>query len=375
MKNMLRKAAALLLAVMMCLGASGCMTAQPEKDPWEELFEGGSFDESGTLWLTDDPQFAGMNSELEEYCVEKSVGSVLVATDDKVIFAGGFNASEADGSPADPYTVYEIGSVTKQFCAAAILQQIEAGRIHPDDTIDKYFPDYPHGSEITVDNLLHMSSGLTEMLDTTVFFSGAPNEDRMGFRNGTLSDEKVLEYLGKLRLNFKPGSIFSYCNTNYWLLALILEQVTGQTYEEYVAENFLEPFFMKHTSCCSTGDVTAEATGEYMLIARNARGAGDIHSNVCDILLWDRALFGGKILGQEQLDYMTEMKKGYGCGQMSEGENHIFHSGSTWSFVTMNSIYTAEGIGRVYVIQMTGDSSSAGSIDGVEDIVEKHLGL
>ncbi len=376
---------ALCLTVVLCFGMGGCAVGQVNENIPEEyrkIFVNGSFDETTTLWASDDQRYSEMIADLHTFCGEESVGSVLVATDKEIIFAGGFNAVEVDGeTTVNPFTTYEIGSMTKQITAAAILQQAAKGNLSVDDTLDKFFPDYPEGSKVKVDNLLHMDSGIEEFLRTPQYFRGATQEEKDAFSNGQMSDEDVLSYLYKLPLNYTPGQLFSYSNTNYYLLALILEKASGMPYEEYIRENIFDVCGMANSTCVEVGNITSVPFGEldmgYMKTQMCCRGAGDIHSNVCDILLWDRALLsGGKILDSEQLDYMTELRKGYSCGWMSEAaDQYIGHAGSTWSYVSQNTVFFSEELGNVYVIQMCPDytTDSIKMISDLEEIVRNHI--
>jgi len=372
-----KKIFSLILAVLMmvsCICASGC--SKPASDPevvsptepeivyenvpkeYADLFHGGSFDEDN-IWTTDDESYTELTTKLGELCDKYYNGSLMVATDDKVVFAGGWQAKEVDGvTTVNPFTTYEIGSVTKQFCAVSVLQQVQAGKIDVNDTIDKYFPDYPHGSKITVDNLLHMDSGIPEMLSDK--FHDGDFQKNEAFMQGTMPDKELLEKLNGFALDFEPGKMMAYSNTNYWLLALILEQVTGQPYEEYVQQNIFDVCDMPYSSACTTGDLTSvpELGYDYMYTAKNCRGAGDIHSNVCDLLRWDRMLFSGKLLDEQQMEYMTTFRKGYACGWMEDGMKGLGHSGSTLAYVSYNRVFKTEDGENLYVILMTGNQGS-----------------
>ncbi len=373
--------AAVLLTVI--LAAVGCAPTSAEPtvsysnvpEAYWNLFDGGSFDENN-VWTTDDERYSEMAAELKAHCADKACGSVIVATDEKVIFAGGFGDVEVDGvTPINAFTTYEIGSVTKQFTAAAIMQQVQAGKLSVDDTLDKFFPDYENGARITVGHLLHMESGIEDYLDAPIFFKKATMAERESFAAGEMPDETILYYLNKTRQNMEPGTAFSYCNTNYWLLALILEQVSGQTYEEYIKENIFDACVMPSSTCCEYGNITSvPREADYHAYGRCSRGAGDIHSNVCDMLRWDRALFGGKLVGKEQMEYITTMSHGYSCGWMSQSPEFIGHSGSTNSYISQNMIYNTEEYGRVYVILLCSYPSKVSEFfDKVFTTVENHV--
>ena len=387
-----------LAALMLVSGlaASGCAAAaQPEAVPdavvspaepeivyenvpeeYRDLFHGGSFDEDN-IWVTDDGQYAALVEKLRAHCDRYCNGSILVATDDKVVFAGGWDAKETDGvTTVNPFTTYEIGSVTKQFCAVAILQQVQAGKIDVTQTIDRYFPDYPYGSQVTVEQLLRMDSGIRDFMNDPVMGSFFQNSD---FMTGEMTDEEQLKIIGEYDLSFAAAGSedYMYSNTNYWLLALILEQVTGQPYEDYIRQNIFDVCNMPNSSACAYSDLTSapEMGSEYSAEGRCCRGAGDIHSNVCDILRWDRALLNGqKLLDEERMEYMLDFRNGYSCGWVDEGDGNIGHSGGTRGYASYNSVYKTSDGENLYLIQMTGHrGKSLYSFESAFEIIEKYM--
>lgn len=357
----MKKSKILVTVVALVMLMCGCGAKKPQApEGYQDLFKGGSFDEY-MVWTTNDEQYSDLISLLEYKCGLVLEGSFLVATDEKVIYAGGWNSIETDGETrVNPFTTYEIGSLTKQFMAACILQQVQAGNLSTDETIDKYFPEFPYTSKITIDNLLHMDSGIVDYHNNPyAFFKNSGVNSRDKFESGQMTDEEIVSFLNRTELDFEPGTKMEYCNTNYYLLALILEQVTGQTYEEYMQKNVFDVCGMLNSTCCEVGNITSvpakQSGGVYMETARGCRGAGDMHSNVSDILLWDRALFGNKIIDSEQLEYMLEMRNGYSCGWM-DMEGYIEHSGGTIAYSCLNTVIPVEGIGNVYVITMIPNS-------------------
>ncbi len=122
----------LVLAVVLVMVFTGCGGKKSQApEPYQDLFTGGSFDEN-MVWTTDDERYSDLISELSEKCESRFEGSLMVATDDQVIYAGGWNAVETDGETrVNPFTTYEIASVTKQFTAACIFTA-GAGRKHAD---------------------------------------------------------------------------------------------------------------------------------------------------------------------------------------------------------------------------------------------------
>lgn len=364
-----------ILAVMIILTilVSGCSVGNTqEPKEYQSLFTDGSFDEN-MVWTCDDEKYSDFISKLYEKCEDSFEGSLLVATDEQVIFAGGFNAVETDGeTKVNAFTTYEIGSLTKQFMAACILQQVQNGNIRTDETIDKYFPEFPYGSQITIDHLLHMDSGIADYVNEPLsFYEDTTQLD--AYNKGELSDEDMLAFLNGSKLRFEPGQKFAYSNTNYYLLALILEKVTGQTYEEYMGKNIFELCGMLNSTNTEVGNVTSVPVGvDYMATGRLARGAGDIHSNVCDVLLWDRALMSKKVIDSEQLQYMIQMRNGYSCGWLDKGNGNIYHGGTTMGYSTMNTILQVEDIGNVYVITMTANQGKAFVLQQIVNMVEEY---
>lgn len=374
MKGKIKKVISLLLVLSFCVtGCAGSNENVP--DEYKSIFKKGSFDEN-QIWTGSNKEYAELIEELKKCCEESAIGSVMVATDKEIIFSGGWNALEVDGETVvNPFTTYEIGSVTKQFVAAAILQQVQKGKLSTSDTLDKFFPEYPHASQITIDHLLHMDSGIPDYINESFkFFVGRTPEELEDFMTGEMTDEKILEYLYKTELNFEPGKRYRYSCTNYYLLALILEQITGETYEEYMKKNIFDVCKMENSTCTETGNITSvpQGNGAYLAMGRTCRGSGDIHSNVCDILLWNRALMSGKIIDKTQLQYMTELRNGYSCGWFEIGNGAIGHDGATEGYVAVNIVYQHKGQ-NLYFIMMVPDAGKVSLLGKVSKVVEKHL--
>ncbi|MBP5581775.1 MAG: beta-lactamase family protein, partial [Ruminococcus sp.] len=242
-------------------------------------------------------------------------GTYLLANDDEIIFIGGINSVDTSGNKVDAYTTYEIGSVTKTFTATAVLQLCEQGKLSLDDTLDKFFPEYVYGKDITIYQLLHMKSGIRREFfdDTHGLVEGDTNneafEEWKKFYSDGYTDEELLAELFAAEPAFEPGKQHSYSNAGYTLLAMIIEQVTGESYAEYIQKNIFDVCGMEHSSSMTVGDVTGvpepvpddmyafdiydlSPTG-YMQNQRTGRGCSDIHTCAADMLAFDRALTGG----------------------------------------------------------------------------------
>lgn len=285
-------------------------------------------------------------------------GTFVLANDEKIIYAAFLNSYENDGStPVSINTTYEIGSVTKQITAVAVLKLVEQGKLSLDDTIDKYFPEYAYGDKITIENLIKMESGIPDYINNMdEFFKGITKERMQTIYDDSFSDEAFLKELSKNELLFEPGKDFMYSNTNYHILALIIEKVTGKTYYDYVRENVFVPCGMSNSSCQAVGDVTSRSESErpmpYYTMQNFSRGCMDIHSSAADMLNFERALYNKELLNDEFMTYIFDTEVGeYNCGWVRVDDNAYYHTGSTIAYGTVVSTFTTERWGNLYLLQ------------------------
>lgn len=300
-------------------------------------------------------------------------GSIIVATDDEIIFASGSGIPDIDGKEVTPYTTYEIGSNTKSFVGVCIMKLIEDKKLSMDKTIGELFPEYGsypgYGniSGITVSDLLHMRSGLVDYVNNPVDFIGEDKlleicgpdpENNLTYAEAyrmietSLDDDLFLECLFTVEPLNEPGIEFVYNNTNYHLLALIIERVSGKSYEDFISEIVFEPCNMNSSSAVGSGEVTAtyeySEDLDYLSDPEFMMGAGDIRSNAVDMLKFDRALFGGYILNEKSMIELLTPVDGYACGWQIRGD-YFYHSGDTPRFSTSNYIIERDGK-RIYII-------------------------
>lgn len=322
------------------------------------------------MWHSQKADYAEFTHKLKEIMdSEDIIGAVLVATDDDIIWASGTCSKDINSETVSPLTTFEIGSVTKTFTASLIFKLAEERKLALTDRVTDYFPEYTKAGDMTVYDLLHMRSGIVDFADEFDTFFDLKNKDsafEQSFWNDEISDEVFLEHLYKLDPKFAPSSDTAYSNTNYVLLAMIIEKLTGKSYAENIAETIFKPLGMSSSSATAFGDVTSvpELEEGYHKAQRRARGAGDIHSTVLDMLKFDRAYFAGKIVNKSSMKTMMKLEGGYGCGWMAEGfcwwkENGepkdsdlIFHSGSTLSYICDNIVFNVSGK-RGYLIMMS----------------------
>lgn len=156
--------------------------------------------------------------------------AVAVVEEGELVRCKGYGLANLEWSiPVQPDTVFRLASLTKQFTAAAIMLLAQQGKLRIGDPITTYLPDYPmHGREITIAHLLTHTSGITPYNDVEGFFER--------YSRNPLSQETAVALFKDLPLQFEPGTRFKYNNSGYYLLGLIIEAVSGKSYEEFVRE-------------------------------------------------------------------------------------------------------------------------------------------
>lgn len=288
--------------------------------------------------------------EVEKYLDEESAykgfqGVALVAQGNEIKFAKAYGNADYDDNIANKVnTRFAIASNTKQFTAAAIMQLVESGKVNLDDTIDKYFPKFKYANQITVKELLQMRTGLVDYLNAAELYFKDEESLKIldDYREKAYFDEYVsdsrwtadiiLNNLYLSELQFEPGQAYDYCNTNYYLLGLIIEQASGVSYEDYIAENIFKPCGMKNTSM-SAEETDAKGhgsteSGEIVANPKFTFAAGNIYTNVYDLLRWERMFHTGKVLSEESYNQMITPSEdsGYGLGLIIS-DGIIRHSG------------------------------------------------
>lgn len=217
------------------------------------------------------------------------------------------NGNDDNDKPLTIDASMPIGSVSKQFCAACIMLLCNQNKLSIDDTLEKYFPEYQYGKKMTIKNLLNMSSGVKnylELVDPSTM--GTNEKDNVSIIKNAIFHEE---------LRFDPGTGYAYSNSNYFLLAEIVEQVSSVPYHEFLRKNFFEPFEMTHTGFTDevTGDnewnfalSETESTQEGFYEPGLTKGAGDVVSNAEDMDKWMRGLSSGKVISSDAFRQMTQ---------------------------------------------------------------------
>jgi CubicO group peptidase (beta-lactamase class C family) len=267
-------------------------------------------------------------------------GGLLVAHNGTIVYErySGFKDPRRHKDSVNAHTAFHLASVSKTFTAMAILKLWEDGKLDIHDDISKYLTGFPAG--ITIKNLLSQRSGLRNY----VHFMDQSGWDKRKY----LSNSDLLQYINQHHAEViytTAGRHFEYSNTNYAFLALIIEKVSGETYDEYLTRVFFQPLQMQDTYVYSIKD-TATATRSYKMSGRMypmeyldmVYGDKNVYSTPEDMLKWDAALRGGIMFKQSTLDsaytpYSLEKrgKRNYGFGWRMivypDGKKLIYHNG------------------------------------------------
>lgn len=325
-------------------------------------------------------------------------GNILVAEKGKIIYQKSFGYADVKKKiPLSENSVFNIASISKQFTAAVVMLAVERGLLNLDDPLAKYFPEIPYEG-ITVRQMLTHTSGLPEQNEFMFKYwsSDAP-----------VTNRDMVEYLIKYKPEaaFKPGADFEYCNTNYSLLAMIVEKVTNQKFQDFVTKNIFEPLQMKQTRFLNptagnyktipnqTENYIADTEGKEYFTPREIPqyknavamlglvGAGNIYSTAADLLKWQESLKSAKILKRESLAQMEspqeeEEVKGnvdgsdaYGYGLAIKyiyGDTRIYHYGGTLGY--WNSLQHFKNTDRTIIV-LTNNESEKGITNAIAAIL------
>ena len=282
--------------------------------------------------------------------------SIAVMRDGKLVHAAGYGKASLElDVPATPQTVYGIGSVTKQFTAAAILRFVERGELRLEDDLRKHLPDYDTGGRvITIRQLLDHTSGIRNM--TTI-------QPLMADRPRDVTREQVFGWLSRAPFDFEPGERYLYNNSGFWLLGAVIEKLAGEPYETAIERLLLEPLCLQSTRYDVPGEIVPHRAaghvregGRFLNAPPNSPtrpyASGALISSVLDLAAWQRALFGGEVLSAESLKLMTTPGRlndgkptSYGLGVAVtnfRGHRKIAHPGGIVGFSSFLSYYPDE---------------------------------
>jgi CubicO group peptidase (beta-lactamase class C family) len=275
-------------------------------------------------------------------------GTVLISRGPNVLFVKGYGLANADwGIKNTPDTKFEIGSITKTFTATLIMQLEQQRRLVLADSVCTYIENCPPGwSAVTLQHLLSHTSGIYNL-------TLSPDYDKL--HGVPQTREEVLARIRAQPLAFIPGAKFDYSNSNYFLLAMVIEKITGQSYESVLKQRILDPLRMRDTGVIHRDSILSRHATGYRPTKSWAIqvdsptdpswsfGAGSLYSTVGDLQKWSEALDSDRILPQATLQRMWQPVKGeYGYGwevlspSLNSGNRQVIqHTGLITGFITI----------------------------------------
>lgn len=276
--------------------------------------------------------------------------AAAIIKDGQIVYARGHGLANVEHQVAvKPETIFQSGSMGKQFTAAAVMLLVEDGKLGLDDKITKYFSTAPpHWQNITIRHLLTHTAGTTDY---------PPSFD---FRRDFTEDE-LLQQAAAIPLAFQPGERWSYSNLGYVMLGVLISKVTGKFYGEFLRERIFKPLGMTTARVISEADIIPNRSAGYRLVkgelkhqewvapATNTTADGSLYLTVYDVAKWDAALYGETLLKRASLEQIwspVKLNNGktypYGFGWMlhtANGRRLIEHGGSWQGFKSCISRY------------------------------------
>lgn len=289
--------------------------------------------------------------------------TLLVSRSGKPVRSEGYGLTNVElNVSAKPESIFQSGSVGKQFTATAVMMLVEAGKIGLEDPLTKYFPDAPASwGQVTVRQLLSHTAGFTDY----------PKDFDL---RKDYTEGELLKIVEGISLAYPPGSNWSYSNLGYLTLGILIHKVTGQFYGDFLQERIFRPLGMTTTRIISEADIIPNRSAGYRLVngelknqewvgpVLNSTADGSLYFSVVDLAKWDAALYTDKLLKISSLEQMwtvTPLKNGnpnsghYGFGwfvRTKDGHRVIEHEGQWQGFETHISRYVDD---RLTVVVLT----------------------
>jgi CubicO group peptidase (beta-lactamase class C family) len=299
--------------------------------------------------------------------------ALLVSRDGNIVQAKGYGLANVELQvPVKPETVFQSGSMGKQFTATAVMMLVEEGKIALDDPIGKYIEGSPaNWNDVTIRELLSHTAGFTDY------------PDKFDFRRD-YTEAQLLKIVEGIPLAFPPGTSWSYSNLGYLTLGILIHQVTGKFYGDFLQERIFQPLGMSTTRIISEADIVPNRAAGYRLLkgelknqewvspTLNTTADGALYFSVLDLAKWDAALYTEKLLKQSSLDEMWSIAKlkngkpnsgdyGFGWEMVTKNGHRVIGHGGAWQgFRTHISRYVDDKLTVVVLTNL--DSANPGRI-------------
>jgi CubicO group peptidase (beta-lactamase class C family) len=303
--------------------------------------------------------------------------ALLVVRDGKTVRARGYGFSNVELQvPVKPETVFQSGSMGKQFTATAVMMLVEEGKIHLDDPLTKYFKDAPDAwKQVTVRQLLSHTAGFTDY----------PKD--FNFRRDR-TEAEMLKIVEGISLANPPGTKFDYSNLGYLTLGILIHQVSGEFYGDFLQQRIFQPLGMTTTRIISEADIVPNRAAGYRLVkgelknqewvapSLNTTADGSLYFSILDLATWDAALKTEKLLKTSSLQQMWTPAKlnngrpnsgNYGFGWFIDsirGHRIVEHSGAWQGFTSNISRYVDD---KLTIVVLTNAE------DGAPDDITHHI--
>jgi D-alanyl-D-alanine carboxypeptidase len=314
--------------------------------------------------------------------------TLLVARGDRPVYFKSFGLANLDlDAPATNRTVYHTGSITKQFTAAAILRLVQENKVSLDASVTSYLPELPrHLTPITVRHLLTHTSGLAPVGD----FLPGRNASRLEYPRGELY-ESLVSALSSRPAPPAAGARYEYSGVNYLLLGLIVERSRGRTLWQELRERFFEPLGMRATALCDPAVIMKGRAVGYVVTDTGTRriapaafadpstvlGNAGLCSNAEDLLKWQRAIVGRRVLNDSMTRLMLrpavlnsglQADYGFGIVTWKQGQSQVhFHTGAGWGFTGFLGYVPASDATMVILVNSNSDILQIGhDVLGIE---------
>jgi CubicO group peptidase (beta-lactamase class C family) len=294
--------------------------------------------------------------------------ALLIARDGKIVRARGYGFANLELQvPAKPETLFQSGSVGKQFTATAVMMLVEEGKVSLDDSITKYFPEAPATwKPVTIRMLLSHTAGFTDYPKS------------FNYRKD-YSEDQLIKITEGIPLAYPPGTSWAYSNLGYLTLGVMIHRVTGKFYGDFLQERIFGPLGMTTTRIMSEADIIPNRSSGYRLVkgqlknqewvspTLNTTADGSLYFSILDLAKWDAALYTEKLLKHSDLELMwtpVKLKNGkpnsdnYGFGWWRgdvNGHRLIEHSGSWQGYTTHIARYVDD---KLTVVVLTNAEQS-----------------
>jgi len=329
-----------------------------------------------------------INETVTSFMDKYKIPGVIVAIwiPEKGNFIKGYGLANTDTKQTmDPFMSFRIGSITKTFIATILLQLQDEGKINLDDTLDMYItnPAVPNANKITLRQLSNMTSGLYNYSNDTNFEKNHAENLQKPW-----TSEELVNIAISHPSNFMPGTEYEYSNTNFILLGMVIEKVTGNTIEKEVKNRIISPLKLSNTYYPTTSYMPLNSAHGYSLVDLDTKevidttydnpswgaAAGAIVSDIHDLRVWAEAMGKGKLISpvaqKQRFTWDTQPGAAYGIGTMKIGKNFVGHEGHIDGYNTV-FFYLPSKNATIIVMQNLNPSETEGIAGNIGAMIAK----